>query len=81
MDADDRLKKLEYQMWGLNGTNGVVGQLRGLREDLNSWRMAELQKAEQARKERKSDVRWRIGTAIAIVSAILVAAGIVASAL
>ena len=80
-EVEDRVQKMEYAIWGLSGNNGLVSQLRLLRQEMNDWRLAELQKQEQARKERKSDIRWRIGTAIAVVSAILVAAGIVASAL
>jgi acetate kinase len=80
-DMDDRVKKLEYQMWGLNGANGVVGEIRKLRQEMNEWRRAEAEKAREIALERKRDIRWRIGTAIAVVSAILVAAGIVASAL
>ena len=81
LDDADRIQKLEYQMWGLNGTNGVVGEIRLLRKDLNDWRLTEVRKAEQGRLERKRDIRWRVGTAIAIVMAILTAATIVASAL
>lgn len=80
-EMNERLRKLEYQMWGVDGSNGVVSQLKGLRTDLNRWRELEERKEQAARDERKSDVRWRIGTAVAIISAILIAAGIVANAL
>lgn len=72
---------MEYAIWGLKGDNGIVTEIRSLRAEMNGWRMAELQKAETAHQERKRDIRWRIGTAIAIITAILLAAGIVANAL
>jgi hypothetical protein len=80
-DMDDRVKRVEYQLWGLNGTNGLVSEVRGLRTDMNRWREAEERKDAAAKIERKQDVRWRIGTAIAIVMAILAAATIVASSI
>lgn len=78
---EDRLTRLEYAIWGLRGDNGLLSEVRGLRLELQNYRENEANRRALEIQERKKDFRWRVGTVIAIVSAILVAAGIVAGAL
>jgi hypothetical protein len=80
-ELEDRVKRTEYALWGLNGNNGLVSEVRGLRSDMRQWHEDDERKEREAAAERKRDIRWRVTTAIAIVGAILIAAGIVASAL
>ena len=78
---EDLLTRLNYAVFGVRGDNGLVAEVRALRQDLQRrFDEEEVRRAVEAR-ERKSDLRWRIGTTIAVVSAILMAAGIVASSL
>lgn len=81
MDVEDRVRKIEYAVWGLRGDNGLVSEVRALRIDLQRRFDEEAERRSEEAREKKLDRRWRIGTTIAIISAILVAAGIVASAL
>lgn len=78
---EDRLTRVEYAIWGLRGDNGLLSEVRALRQEFQGYRKEEADKRALEIQERKKDFRWRVGTVIAIVSAILVAAGIVAGAL
>ena len=61
---------------------GRLGEdVRECTEALNSMKEGQEKRAEEQRKEKKADRRWWIGTVLAIISAILVAAGIVANAI
>ena len=77
---DQRLRKLEYQLWGFSGANGLVSEVRGLRSEIHAMRNEQLARDTDAREERKKDRRWWIGIGISVVMALLVAAQMVASA-
>jgi hypothetical protein len=84
-ETDDRIQRMEWTLYGLTGNNGLVGEMKQLRRELNDWRDEERQRRENEREaeldERKRDRRWRLGYALSVISAILIAAGIVASAI
>jgi hypothetical protein len=88
MTDETRLKKLEadvtrltYQMWGLNGSNGLVSEVRGLRADIHRWREEEEERREEVSRER---VRNRLtiiaisitGCAALITAALTIAQGV-----
>jgi hypothetical protein len=59
---ETRLKKLEadvtrltYQMWGLNGSNGLVSEVRALRQEIKADRKLR----EQEREEIEGDEKQR----------------------
>ena len=79
-EVDDRLRKVEYQLWGFRGDNGLVSEVRGLRRDIQQMRDEQHARDETGREERKKDRRWWIGIGISVVMALLVAAQMVASA-
>ena len=49
---EERLKRLEYAVFGLAGDNGLRSEVRGLRRDLQKWRDAEEKKDEETARER-----------------------------
>lgn len=69
-------------MFGLDdaGTNGVVGGLRAVQDEIKALRKEIAADTKAKAEEHKKDVRWRIGTALAVVTAILIAAQIIANA-
>lgn len=44
--VEERLRALEQAIWGIRGENGLTQILKGMREDIGSWR-----KEDNARRE------------------------------
>jgi hypothetical protein len=82
---DDRIQRMEWTLYGLTGNNGLVGEMKQLRRELNDWREEDRQRREREREteleDRKKDRRWRLGFAVSVVIAILTASAIIAQAL
>jgi hypothetical protein len=83
--TDDRIQRMEWTLYGLTGNNGLVGEMKQLRRELNDWREEDRQRREREREteleDRKKDRRWRLGFAVSVVIAILTASAIIAQAL
>jgi hypothetical protein len=82
---DDRIQRMEWTLYGLTGNNGLVGEMKQLRRELNDWREEDRKRREREREteleDRKKDRRWRLGFAVSVVIAILTASAIIAQAL
>lgn len=91
-ERDKLMTEMRFQLWGVSGTNGLVGDVKAIRrmvEKQERERQADKLEAqdereadlEAARKEKKADRRWWVGTVLAVVMAIIAAASIVAGAI
>lgn len=76
---DDRVQRLEYALFGLRGDNGLISEVRQLRAEFARYREDERERREEERRDKRTERRWQIGTALAIITAILTAASIIAS--
>lgn len=80
-DVENRVRKVEFAIWGLQGTNGLVGDVKAIRRMIEAQDREREKREEAERQERKADRRWWIGTVFVVIMAILGAAQIVASSL
>lgn len=79
--VEDRVRKVEFAIWGLQGTNGLVGDVKAIRRMIEAQDAEREKREAEERRERKQDRRWWIGTVFVVIMAILGAAQIVASSL
>ncbi len=81
-DIEARMSRLEYEMWGLRGDNGVVSEIHGLADEFEKWRVAETQRrlveADKARSRDRAIMLTAVSSAIGllgIVATLLVVLG------
>lgn len=65
------MTRLEYQVWGLNGSNGLVSEVKGLRRELKEDREARVREAEAIEGDEKQRRRDRRLLLFGMVSAAL----------
>lgn len=72
---EGRLKRVEYAIWGLQGNNGMVSDLRGLRREFQQFAAAEAGR-------REGDVREKARTsrlvALSAMAAVVSLIGVIA---
>lgn len=56
-DLADRVKRLEYGLWGLNGNGGVAAKVENLQREIHDWREEETarRKEDQARRAQQAE--------------------------
>lgn len=54
VDLEDRVQRVEYAIWGLQGNNGLMSEMRGLRKDLSDYRAEEAARREREAAERRA---------------------------
>lgn len=73
-DMDDRMTRVEYAIWGLQGNNGLTSDVRALRADLAAWQKAETQRREEESDKQRARDRTSL---LAAITAILSLLGII----
>lgn len=48
--VEERLRSLEQAVWGIRGGEGLIHQLRGLREDIGAWRKEDTSRRESSQR-------------------------------
>lgn len=71
-DIEERMRRMEYAIWGLRGDNGMVSDIRAIRE----WQVAEDKRREEDELDRLAGQRAVI---LALLAAVIALIGTVAS--
>ena len=48
--VEERLRSLEQAVWGIRGGEGLIHQLKGLREDIGNWRQEDTVRRESSQR-------------------------------
>ena len=71
-DIEERMRRMEYAIWGLRGDNGMVSDIKAIRD----WQIAEDKRREADTKDRLAGQRAVI---LALLAAVIALIGTVAS--
>ena len=80
VNVESEARKQAWAIWGFQGNNGIVGELKAIRRMIEDREARDLEREENERLERKRDRRWWAGIGITLIVALLGAAQMVAGA-
>lgn len=68
---DERLKRLEYAVWGLRGDNGLVSDVRAIRASIEANEKAEQMRRDEETKSQRARDRTALLSAITAIISLL----------
>lgn len=71
LDLDDQVKQIVWTLWGVTGSNGLVGDLKGFRREFAEFIAKEQERRDNDAKAQRVRDRTLVLAALSVVAALI----------